>query len=233
MDPNHIEMDLNNLDLEAAGLNIVAEEDRHTPMLAALAMIIDLAKAAILETRAEKAQLKKSGDLSETGLDRKLEEFGRGQLNRLDAFGGNHIERARDHVAVLEKRLAQIPEEAKGDAATAKAVEIREHLAKLPDIERMSVMEEALASGETEVVAALFDAPIFLQRSLIAADDFRSDLRRRHLEQTQPAIFTELTDLKFATRQAENALQVARSKIAEVSGSVADDLPAMLASVSA
>jgi len=222
-----MEMNLDHLDVTAEGLVIVPEEDRNSPIKAALSKIIDLAREAIIKVRAEKTQLRKSGDLSESGLNRTLAEFGKGHIERLEKFERGHIERAKEEVARLEKRLAQIPTEAKGDAAMAKAIEIRTHLGKLTDSQRMAVMEESLESGETEVVSALFSSPVFVQRSLIAADDFRSDLRRRFLDQSEPGVADELADLKHLLMRAESAVPTARRKIAEEAGTTADSLPSI------
>jgi len=224
-----MDLDLNNLDLAADGLLIVAEEDRNTLEERALAKIIDIALDAVVGVRAERKQLQQSGDLSETGLNRRLEDFGNRALDRLESFAPGHIASAKEKAEVLEKRLAQIPTEEKGDAAVAKAIEIRSHLAELSDLDRMAVLDESIASGEREVAQAVFSAPVFLQRKLIASSDYRSDLRRRFLEQTQPAVAAELVDLKLMIGQAEGAIATARRHIAAASGTTAEpDVSALL-----
>ena len=95
----------------------------------------------------------------------------------MDSFQRGHIQKAKDQAEILGKRLAQVPSESKARDAEAKAIEIRAYLEKVPELDRLAVLEEALASGETEVLSALFEGPTFIQRSLVPMEDFRSDLR--------------------------------------------------------
>jgi len=206
---------LQHTDLVAEGMDLTQILESHTTIEKGLLKTQEVNFTAVVDGREKRKELLKSGNLSETGLDKEMETYIQNERQRLDSFGLPKVDAAKERQATLDAKLKSMPEDT-GDPA--KAIEIRAALASMSDTEVMTVLEESLAAGERDVGHAIFSAPVFIQRRILPITDFRAEFRRRFQEATEPAMATEARELRQMIRQTENSMATAKRHLLALIG---------------
>lgn len=211
-------MVMEKIELMAAGLGPWPTEwtgDLYT----GLAGVVDLARKIASDFRDRAAELRKSGDLTNSGLGKQLDLLANQELNRLDSLAATALGRSRRDLEIFNEKLAAVNTPPADSAAQAIALaEARGLLMDLPENERIAVLSEALTAGDTLVLRAVFEAPSFWRARFAVPAELLEDWRRRWQEQADPTLFVKARDLTAAISKTVTAVRAARMVIAQTEG---------------
>jgi len=211
-------MGMDNIELMAAGLAPWPTE-LTGDMYSGLSEVVTRARTIATDFRARAEELRKSGDLTSSGVAKQLDLLANQELDRLDSLAGTALGKARRDLDLFNEKLAAVNTPPADSAAQAIALaETRGLLMDLPESERIAVLSEALTAGDTLVLRAIFLAPSFWRRRFAVPAELLEDWRRRWQEQADPTLFVKARDLTAAITRTTNALQAARQIIASTPG---------------
>ena len=173
------------------------------------------ARAAGAEFRTRVGALRENGDLTPQGIARQVTEFASAAVKTLDTFAADQIGRARYERERLEGKVAALLKPEDGGAGD---IFLRQELMALSEPERVAVLHQAVADGETAVLRAVFAAPKFLQRRLMTTPALLDGVRTRWLEARAPALTERLAHLEQGLAVADRARSALRNFIVNTKG---------------
>jgi len=211
-------MGLDNIELTAAGLGDWPSQWTG-PLYEPLAEVVGRARAIASDFRDRAAELRKSGDLTNSGLGKQLDLLASQELDRLDTMAGGALAKARRDLEVFSEKLAAAsapPADSAGQAI--REAECRALLSDLPESERIATLSEAVAAGDDLVLRAVFQGPTFWRARFIMPAELLEQLRERWQQGADPVLAKKVRDLGAAITKTVNAVRAARGLIASTKG---------------
>ena len=188
-------------------------------LYAGLAGVVDLARKIASDFRDRAVELRKSGDLTPSGMAKQLDELAQQELSRLDALAATALGKARRDLEIFTSKLGALNTPPADSAALAiREAETRALLLDLPESDRIAVVSEALATGDTLVLRAVFQAPAFWRARFITPAELLEDMRTRWQQGADPVLAKKVRDLGAAISKTSTAVLAGRLLVSQTEG---------------
>lgn len=211
-------MGMDNIELMAAGLAPWPTE-LTGDMYSGLSEVVTRARTIATDFRARAEELRKSGDLTSSGVAKQLDLLANQELDRLDSLAGTALGKARRDLEIFTSKLGALNTPPADSAALAiREAETRALLLDLPESDRIAVVSEALATGDTLVLRAVFQAPAFWRARFITPAELLEDMRTRWQQGADPVLAKKVRDLGAAISKTSTAVLAGRLLVSQTEG---------------